>query len=361
MEKIHTFIVVILTLSFFVVPAVSSAAALTSQQSSSLIAVIQSSPGTPANAFVSLITAFSNITVVQATSLITVVQAAPGVPANAFVDLLTSFTVDTVATTPVTAPSTPVFTRPDTSGSPYTSSTLGYDISYNTRSYPEIGFGFAVVGITAGKAYAYNDRAQSEYSFAQFGSTRPTFYLNLNAPYGSTATSANMSAPHVCDTLFGATTTSASSGGTYPEPTVCASYNYGYNTAKGAYTYATSVNVSSMLWWLDIEEANSWSSNVAVNTATMQGAIDYLNSKSIRVGIYSVPYMWRAIAGNSFSPVQSLSGTSVTTPTWFPIGIATQVKALNACLNNNPLIPSSPVWIIQYEADSTAVDQNIAC
>lgn len=82
----------------FLVPSVSSAAALTQQQSTSLIAVVQSSPGTPASAFVNLITAFSNITINQATSLIAVVQASPGTPANAFVDLLTSFTADTSTT-----------------------------------------------------------------------------------------------------------------------------------------------------------------------------------------------------------------------------------------------------------------------
>lgn len=98
----------------FLVPSVSSAAALTQQQSTSLIAVVQSSPGTPASAFVNLITAFSNITINQATSLIAVVQASPSTPANAFVDLLTSFTADTStaqATTPATnqvvTPTTP--------------------------------------------------------------------------------------------------------------------------------------------------------------------------------------------------------------------------------------------------------------
>lgn len=93
---------------FFILPSVSSAAALTQQQANSLIAVVQSSPGTPASAFISLITAFSSITTTQASSLITVVQAAPGVPANAFVNLLTSFTVDTptapVAVTPTIMP-----------------------------------------------------------------------------------------------------------------------------------------------------------------------------------------------------------------------------------------------------------------
>ena len=293
--------------------------------------------------------------------LLSAFNAPESVIANVASALAPSQSADPLPIT--TSSSTPVvsLTRPDTSGSPYTSSNLGYDLSYNARNYPQIPFGFVVVGVTAGKAYTHNDRAHSEYSFAQFGSTRPTFYLNLNAPYGSTATSANMSAPHVCDALFGATTTSTSSGGTYPEPTICASYNYGYNAAKNAYSYTKSTNISSPLWWLDIEDANSWSPNVTVNDAVIQGAIDYLNSNSIRVGIYSVPYMWSNIAGDSFSPIQSLSGTSATTPTWFPIGIATEVKALNACFYSSSLIPNSPAWIIQYEEDSTSVDQNIAC
>ncbi|MFZ1075683.1 MAG: hypothetical protein WAN50_04910 [Minisyncoccia bacterium] len=106
MKKITT----ILAALFFVVPSVSFAAALTPQQSNSLIAVVQASPGTPANAFVSLITAFSNISVTQATSLITVIQAAPGVPASAFVSLLTSFTADTTATQTVTPVTNPIST-----------------------------------------------------------------------------------------------------------------------------------------------------------------------------------------------------------------------------------------------------------
>lgn len=124
MKRIHTVAVTALALSFFAVPAVSFAAALTQQQSSSLIAVVQSSPGTPASAFVSLITAFSNITVNQATSLITVVQAAPGVPASAFVDLLISFTVDTTTTQSATPAANQAVTPTATqSTTPTTSST----------------------------------------------------------------------------------------------------------------------------------------------------------------------------------------------------------------------------------------------
>lgn len=281
-----------LVLSLFVLPSVSFATGLTPQQATSIIAVVQSSPATPASAFVPLITAFSNITVTQAESLISVVQAAPGVSASAFVDLLTSFTVDTVADPPP-AP------HISTIGSPYFSSTLGYDLSFNTLAYPSESFGFAVMGVNGGKAFVHNARISSEYQWTKFGSkTAATLYMNLNAPYGSTVI-ANIATPKTCPPR------AERSSATSTEPTACEGYNYGYNAAKDAYAYATGAGVVSSLWWLDIEEANSWSDDLSVNDATIQGAIDYLNSKNTRVGIYSVPFMWRDIAG-TFIPMQTL-------------------------------------------------------
>ena len=95
-------VIPMLAVLFLMLPSVSFAAALTQQQANSLIAVVQSSPNTPASFFVPLITSFSNITVNQAASLISVVQTAPSVPASAFVNLLISFTVDTSTTAVVT-------------------------------------------------------------------------------------------------------------------------------------------------------------------------------------------------------------------------------------------------------------------
>jgi hypothetical protein len=359
-KRIYTFAVAAFALSLFAVPAMSFAAALTSQQASSLITVVQSSPATPTSAFVPLITAFSNITVTQATSLITVIQAAPGVPASAFVDLLTSFTVDTVATlstTPVATSSAPLpAPAPHVSviDSPYFSSTLGYDLSYNALSYPVESFGFAVVGVTGGKAFVHNARILSEYQWTKFAAkTAATLYMNVNAPYGSTVV-ANITIPKTCPPR------AAGSSATSTEPTACEGYNYGYNAAKDSYAYATGAGVASSLWWLDIEEANSWSNDPSVNDATIQGAIDYLNSKNIRVGIYSVPRMWMDIAGASV-PTQTLGGLPTPIPTWFPIGVTTIVGAINTCSTTSSFIFGSPVWVVQYEASSTAVDQNIAC
>lgn len=103
-HKEMKYITSVLAAVLFLIPSSSFAAALTTDQATSLIGVVQSSPQTPANAFIGLITAFSNITDVQAMSLISVVQSAPGVPAISFINLLVSFTQDTVVNTPIEAP-----------------------------------------------------------------------------------------------------------------------------------------------------------------------------------------------------------------------------------------------------------------
>lgn len=245
----------------------------------------------------------------------------------------------------------------------YPLGSIGYDLSYNSTAYPIDPFGFAVVGVSGGKAFSDNARFVSEYNWAHNVATRaqPTFYLNVNAPYGSAATEVNVSGPKACPTPFGASVYSKNAGGTYPDPASCAGYNFGYQTAEHAYAYASSKGLSSPLWWLDVEEANSWSDDQAVNRAVVQGAIDALNAHDIRAGIYSVPYMWNYIMGKGYTPTQTIDGNAVPIPTWFPIGIGSRTDALNACHTKASFIPGSPVWIIQYVADSTAVDQNVAC
>lgn len=251
-------------------------------------------------------------------------------------------------------PASPLVPRDD---GVYGSSSIGYDLSYATSAYPAVGFGFAVVGVTHGKAFTENSyRFATEFSWAKFGSAAaPTFYMNLNAPYGSTVIG-HTAAPRECPPS--ATT---SSSATALEPSACEGYNYGYNAAQAAYRYAASAGAFSSLWWLDIEEANSWSATTSVNDATIQGAIDYLNQQHIRVGIYSVPSMWRNIAGSGFVPTQTIDGRAVSIPNWMPVGITNLVGASNDCVLDTGFIAGSPIWIVQYEESSTAIDQNYAC
>jgi hypothetical protein len=234
----------------------------------------------------------------------------------------------------------------------YRSSNLGFDYSYNAPLFPPTNFGFGLVGVSGGKSFTQNSRINQEYSWARLGGgAAPTFYMNLNAPYG-TSVAGHVSSPQTCTVTTVGTTT---------DPTVCAGYNYGYNAAEYALSYANANQVSSELWWLDIEEANSWSPDTSVNDAVIQGAIDYLNSQGIRVGIYSVPYMWNDIAGSSFVPKQTINGAAVSIPNWIPLGIDTQIGAADYCSVGSPLISGSPVWLVQYESSSTAVDQNFSC
>ncbi len=231
----------------------------------------------------------------------------------------------------------------------YPSSTLGYDVSYATRVYPATIFNFAIVSVTRGKALVDNKRFVSEFAWARFGAAAaPTIYMNLNAPYGSTV-AGHIGSPKAC------------AAATNSEPTACEGYNYGYNAAKHSYAYAKANNAVSAIWWLDIETANSWSEDPAVNDATLQGAIDYLNAQGIRVGVYSMAFMWREIMGVGFVPKQALGGSMVTTPVWMPVGIMSQVAATNSCLTRTSFIPGNPIWLVQYEASSTAIDQNLAC
>ena len=303
-------------LVFFVVPMLANAASLSSAQVSAIVGLLE---------------AFG----ADQSVVLQVEQAlgfAPAVPA------------------PTTASTTPL--NAAVVGSAYRSSNLGFDYSYNAPLFPPTSFSFGVTGVTGGKSFTQNPRINQEFNWAEFGAgAPPTFYMNLNAPYGSSV-AGHVSAPAACAVTTVGTTT---------DPTACAGYNYGYNAAAYAFSYARANGDAALLWWLDIEEANSWSPDPSVNDRVIQGAIDYLNAQGIRVGIYSIAHMWNAIAGSTFVPAQTINGQPVSIPNWIPIGIRTQVSALNSCGTTAPLIPGSPIWLIQYEANSTATDQNIAC
>ncbi len=325
LSKTITIASVILATACFMVPSVASASAL--------------SPG-QVQAIITLLEAFN----VDQPTVARVKQALGAAPAPASSNQAGSTATDPSPASPPPAPHVPPV------GSPYSSSNVGFDLSYNSLSYPSQGFSFGIVGVSGGKAFTRNGRLASEYAWTHFGTAAPTLYINLNAPYGSTV-AGNIAAPKSCP----------ASAATSTEPTVCEGYNYGYNAAEDAYAYAKSANVPAKLWWLDIEEANSWSSDTGVNDATIQGAIDYLNTQGMRVGIYSTARMWRGIAGSGFVPAQTIDGQAVSVPTWMPIGISNLVSAINSCATGTSFISGSPVWIVQYVANSTAVDQNVAC
>jgi hypothetical protein len=144
------------------------------------------------------------------------------------------------------------------------------------------------------------------------GSTPYSLYLFVNAPDQSpAATALDQSGPAgQCATLA-----------TSAQP-ACLAYNYGYEGAVAALSYASAVGASAPLWWLDVEGTNLssnewsnfsageyWSSSTTLNDETIQGALDGLRASGPTVGIYSTSVQFPMIAG-SFVP----SGAQV--PLW---------------------------------------------
>ncbi|HLX78010.1 MAG TPA: hypothetical protein VKR27_03935 [Acidimicrobiales bacterium] len=162
--------------------------------------------------------------------------------------------------------------------------------------------GISIIEVAGWLDNAYNSCLAAEVAWAKSAGTAPyNLYLFMNAP----------------DTSAAATQMSASGpkGTCSTEPTsqqdLCRAYNYGFNGAAKALTYATTKNVESSLWWLDIEgtslssTANSnfsagqyWSRFTHLNDATIQGAIDALRAAGIQVGLYSTSVQYPTIAGH---------------------------------------------------------------
>jgi hypothetical protein len=184
------------------------------------------------------------------------------------------------------APAAP--TRPP--ASPY-----GNDISYPqcpTGAEP-VGPAFAIVGVTGGRPFSPNPCLPRQFVWALTSTSTSqsdvAFYMNTANPGPDTSPNwpaAGSSAPHQCDGSWSAD---------------CA-YDYGWLTAHDAYNRALGVAGSPMAaqvpWWLDVEAANSWSSDSAVNAADLQGAIAFLRSQNVSaIGIYSTSTDWEALIG----------------------------------------------------------------
>src|SRR6185503_8932716 len=117
---------------------------------------------------------------------------------------------------------------------------------------------------------------------------RVAFYMNTGNPGPEASTRwprAGTLMPQPCDGSASA---------------ACA-FDYGWLAAEDAYARARSVagdGAALAPWWLDVEVANSWSSDTTTNAADLQGAIAYLRSVNVgTVGIYALAADWEVIVG----------------------------------------------------------------
>jgi hypothetical protein len=213
----------------------------------------------------------------------------------------------------------------------YTSNRTGNDVSYpqcSTSNFPQNAFG--IVGVTGGRAFTDNSCLSKEFAWASTLPNPPSVYMNLNAPLGPTA-SEGMTGPY---------------GNCAKKDKLCQAENYGYNAAQYAFDYAAEQDVLSPMWWLDIETANSWSSDTSLNQRTIDGAVQFFADKGeILVGIYSTPRMWSSITGNYKNHL----------PVWLPAG---SMPPETYC-SSSYSFTGGTVYLVQYP--SNGFDTNYAC
>lgn len=185
---------------------------------------------------------------------------------------------------------------------------------------------FGIVGVTGGRAFSQNACLPAEFQWAKGASIAPSLYMNLNTAIGTTADK-------------GAT---GPAGNCKRGDKSCWNYNYGWNAAQAAFTYAAGQGAAAQVWWLDIETANSWAVQTALNRRTIQGAMDALTGHRVQVGIYSNPHAWSAITG----------GWQNGLPVWFAGTGST------TCQNATPFT-DGPLWLVQQA--SAISGGNLSC
>jgi hypothetical protein len=171
------------------------------------------------------------------------------------------------------------------------------------------------------------------------------FYMNTGNPGPEASTRwprAGTSAPEACDGSWN----------------VACAFDYGWLVGQDAYTRAHSVagdGAALAPWWLDVEVANSWSSDITTNAASLQGAIAYLRSVKVAVvGIYTLAADWEEIVGaTSASAPQNAPFAPL--PNWRP-GPRSGDEALSWCARS---VTGGRVVFVQYP--SGGFDANVPC
>lgn len=195
----------------------------------------------------------------------------------------------------------------------YPAGAVGFDINWPQCSGSHAGklpsgpYSIAILGVDGWAVGSDNPCLGAEVSWAKqateppgHGTATPPYelYLFLNSPSrGSTIDESGPAGN--CASLSG------------PKKNVCLTYNYGYNAAVGAMGYAADNGAAAKMWWLDIENdacapgiynnaANGefWSCDKALNSETVQGALDALREAGHEAGIYSTAMQYTGITGN---------------------------------------------------------------
>jgi DNA-binding beta-propeller fold protein YncE len=225
-----------------------------------------------------------------------------------------------------------------------------YDVSYPqcNGSFPATP-AFGIVGVNDGLPYSPNPCVGTGDgpSELQWAGKNAEFYANTANPGPTLSTHwpNGQTSPEYCDPNSNNTAQCA--------------YDYGWNAAADSYGDAVAAYVSlgwaqtgatrtpvANAWWLDVETANSWTSDTGFNVDVLQAEVDYLKSVgAVSVGFYSTSSQWQTITGGTSSFAAHKS--------WIP-GAKTLTQAKSNCTGSG--FTGGGVTLTQYPSGGFDAD-----
>ena len=222
----------------------------------------------------------------------------------------------------------------------YVSGASGYDYSYPQCGTAAPTGSFAVVGVNGGYPFTYyNSCLAAEYAAAAKTGNAAVY---INTGYDPTYTA--IDGRHTTQACADASLTVA---GTQPQQ---AAWAVGCSEADRDAAYATAQSATSpTAWWLDVETANSWSTNdLTLNDYTVQGIVAKLRQiTTAPVGVYSTAFQWGSIAGSYHPQVDA---------NWLATGQRTLKRAKQSC--GSAGFTGAKIWLVQYVA---TYDHDLVC
>jgi hypothetical protein len=214
---------------------------------------------------------------------------------------------------------------------PYPVKSTGIDVSWpksNCQAKPPTGTVFGIIGVSGGLDFKVNACLRQEAAW--FGNNY-SLYLNTGYP-GADRGLRYQSSPEQCDRTA----------------LDCLAYNYGYNAALYALTYASRQNVHTTNWWLDVETDNSWTDDPAQNIQSLQGMITALQQHTFlpTIGIYAYPGQWNLITDSWHNGLTA----------WIATGSSSRSAAVADC--QAPDFTGGRIIVSQY---TQALDEDYSC
>ncbi|HUO61827.1 MAG TPA: hypothetical protein VMT96_00030 [Candidatus Bathyarchaeia archaeon] len=210
----------------------------------------------------------------------------------------------------------------------FVSGSIGTDVSYPNCNTTIPKGEFGTVGVTGGRADTLNPCLLKQAMTVRV----PSLYVNTG--WNVQADSATTAGPLKCAA----------------DDKDCLAYNYGYTNGRSAYLAAQKNWIHSNLWWLDVENSNTWSDDIYQNRSSLRGTFDALKNQGVRVvGVYSTTYQWDTLTG----------GWLTGWPTWGASIVATAKEAQSFCTDRH--FTGGPSLLIQYLPPKSPVDLDYAC